>query len=578
MPPDTDALKKKFREGRHAQAIAECEALCARHPARADLQRLCANMHALTGNFARSLALLLPLRDAAREDPDLLFNIAMCERELQHFDAARDHFELFTKHFPDSADGWASLAECEFQRGDFQQGAAMAGQALQRDAASLAALTVLGHCQKALRQYDQALESYGKAMRLQPSGETCFHAGQVLAEIGQPAQALAHFDQAIGLAPRHARLRVARGDTLQGMGRVQEAVADYKVALELAPSDEDTLKKVSMCLLEAGQGEAAIALCRDILRAHPDNLTARLGADWVLSQLVPLWHIPMMNEQERNQAFHDGLAAVVTPEKLVFEIGTGSGLLAMMAARLGAQQVVTCEAVDLVAATARRIVERNGYQRQVTVLGKPSHAVDPARDLPRQADLLVHEIFSSELLGEHVLPAIEDAKRRLLKPGGEILPSAASIMVALVGGDALGMNLHVGESFGFDLGAFNAIHPRKRPLYREDLDPLLMSDAVEAFRFDFANASEFPAESKLLQIAATTAGRCYGVIQWIRIELGAGIRFENHPARRRPVSNWQHTIYGFDEPLALQAGTTVGVSAMHDRSRPWFSLAAVSPA
>jgi type II protein arginine methyltransferase len=326
-------------------------------------------------------------------------------------------------------------------------------------------------------------------------------------------------------------------------------------------------------MLESGQGEQAVELCRGILKTHPDLLTARLGAEWVLSQLVPLWHVPMMNEPRRNQAFHDGLQAAVTPDKLVFEIGTGSGLLAMMAARLGARQVFTCEAVGLVAATARRIVRRNNFQDRVTVLAKPSQEVQLGADLPGQADLLVHEIFSSELLGEHVLPAIEDARRRLLKPGGQVLPSAASIMVALVGGDALGKNLHVGESFGFDLSEFNTIQPKKRPLYREDLAPVLLSDAVEAFRFDFQNQEAFPAERKTLSITARQGGLCYGVIQWIRIELGPDARFENHPSHPSPVSNWQQTLYGFDQPLELAEGAAVSVAAMHDRSRPWFQLA-----
>jgi hypothetical protein len=285
----------------------------------------------------------------------------------------------------------------------------------------------------------------------------------------------------------------------------------------------------------------------------------------------------MMNEPERNQAFHDALAAVVTPEHVVFEIGTGSGLLAMMAARLGARQVVTCEAVGLIAHTARKIVRRNGLQDRVTVLDKPSQSVQPATDLPQLADILVHEIFSSELLGEHVLPAIEDAKRRLLKPGAAVVPSAASIMIALVGGETLEPYLHASGSFGFDLRDFNAIHPRKRPLYREDLAPCLLSDDTEAFRFDFAGNSTFSAEARRLVLTAHRGGVCHGVIQWLRLELNADVRFENHPSRVRPVSNWQHTVYRFEEPLTLVPGMTVAIDATHDRSRPWFERAPELP-
>jgi type II protein arginine methyltransferase len=510
MTHSIDALKRKFREGRHAEAIAESEAWCLQDPANREVKRLCATMHALTKNHQRALELLQDLRDPAREDAEILFNIGTCEKELLNFSAAADSFTTYTGRFPEDAGGWGNLAECKFE----------------------------------LNQFDEGIDLARRAVGLDPS-----------------------------LAPELTRTRIARGDAMQNTGRLQEAAAHYRAALAITPGDAATLKKATLCLLESNRGQDAIELCREALKVDPDDLTAKLGAEWLLSQLVPLWHIPMMNEQERNQAFHDGLKSAVTPATSVFEIGTGSGLLAMMAARLGAKQVVTCEAVPLVADTAAKIIKRNGYADRVTVLAKPSHAVQVGKDLPAKADILLHEVFSSELLGENVLTAIEDAKARLLKPGGKILPSAASIMIALVSGDDLARNLHVGESFGFDLRDFNAIQPRRRPLYREDLAPVLVSNAVEAFRFDFMQRSAFPAERKRMEVAATQRGLCLGLIQWIRIELGQGIVFENHPARRRAVSNWQHTIYGFDEPVLVEEGQVLPVNAWHDRSRPWFELA-----
>jgi hypothetical protein len=231
---------------------------------------------------------------------------------------------------------------------------------------------------------------------------------------------------------------------------------------------------------------------------------------------------------------------------------------------------VTCEAVRLVADTARRIIERNGLQDRITVVPKPSYALQLGTDLPAKADILVHEIFSSELLGEHVLPALEDAKARLLAPGATVLPARASIMIALVGGDELGNELHVEKAFGFDLSLFNAIYPKKRPIHREDLPRVLLSDDIEAFHFDFVAQSTFPPEKKQLEIAAKQAGLCYGVIQWIRFDFGHGNVFENHPAHRRPVASWQHTVYRFETPAWVEAGTAVKVGAAHDRSRPWF--------
>jgi hypothetical protein len=100
-----------------------------------------------------------------------------------------------------------------------------------------------------------------------------------------------------------------------------------------------------------------------------------------------------------------------------------------------------------------------------------------------------------------------------------------------------------------------------------------MSEPVDAFRFDFMNQDTYPAENKILEVTATRAGLCYGVVQWIRIELDAKTTWENHPTDIRSTTAWQRTIYRFDEPLELSEGMVVKIAASHDRASPWFDLA-----
>lgn len=536
-----DALRKDFREGRREEAIAACETILSQRPDDAEALRLGAAMHAAVRGFARSLELLRSLQARGGGDAaDLLFNIALCERGLKDYGSAARSFRAYAAQFPKDPEGWAGLAECQLQLADLAGGIESADRALALARDFVPAWTIKGNCQKAMGRFDEAAASFTRAMEL---------------------------------APQLAELRLRRAEAHEGAARLEEAVADYRAALALRPSDDQSLKQVTSLLLQMNRGPEAIALCKDVLKACPDSIAARLGAEWLLSQMVPLWHVPMMNEEERNRSYYEGLKAVVKPDMTVFEVGTGSGLVSMMAARLGARKVVSCEAVRVVAETAARIVARNGLQDRVTVLAKPSYEVQLGKDLPERADVLVHEIFSSELLGEHVLPALEDAKARLLKPGGIILPGVASMMAALVGGEELGTELYVGESFGFDLSEFNAINPKKRPLYREDLPRVLLSEPVEAFRFDFNRDDRFPAGKKRLAFTANASGRCWGVVQWIRFEFGPGIAFENHPSRVRAVASWQQAVYRFDPPLDLRPGAVVTVDAMHDRSRPWFELA-----
>ncbi|RYF41465.1 MAG: tetratricopeptide repeat protein, partial [Comamonadaceae bacterium] len=174
-------------------------------------------MQAMVRNFGRALELLHKVRDPAHEDADILFNIGMCERELNNFHGAQHYFKIYTDTFPEGPDGWASRAECAFQLQAFEEGIQLADQAIQRDARSLAAWTVRGHCLKSMGRFDEALDSYEKARQIQPAGETFFNAGLVLVQTGRPAQALESFDQAVQLAPQLAALRIARGDLLHSL-------------------------------------------------------------------------------------------------------------------------------------------------------------------------------------------------------------------------------------------------------------------------------------------------------------------------------------------------------------------------
>jgi hypothetical protein len=281
----------------------------------------------------------------------------------------------------------------------------------------------------------------------------------------------------------------------------------------------------------------------------------------------------MMNDSHRNDAFFSALRSGVTPDTHVLEIGTGSGLLAMMAARLGARQVTTCEAVAEIAEAARAIVADNGFTPQVSVINKKSTGMMIGKDMDERADLLVSEILSSEFLGEGVLSSIEDAKRRLLKPGGKIIPARGSIQFALFGGVDIEKNIRVDTVSGFDLSGFNRIVSRKQLVSRNDLNIELLTDDASAFFFDFVKTDRFPArERKTMEIPVRTAGRCCGIIQWLRLEMDDTVVFENHPAIKNPASGWSHCLYVLPSAIDIRPGQTAVITAAHDRNTPWFFL------
>ena len=53
----------------------------------------------------------------------------------------------------------------------------------------------------------------------------------------------------------------------------------------------------------------------------PRSIDANSNLSAAINQLVPGWHIPMMNDARRNEAYVAALTAAVTAETDVFEIG-----------------------------------------------------------------------------------------------------------------------------------------------------------------------------------------------------------------------------------------------------------------
>ncbi len=425
----------------------------------------------------------------------------------------------------------------------------------------------------------EALAPMRQAVALSPNdAEGHGNLGDILNALGLPDEAEASCHRALEIDPDNTHALNNLANALQTLGRLDEAVASFQRALQIRPDDPEMHSNLAQVFCDQGRYSDALAHFRKALDISPNLINAHQGIHSLLTRLVPQWHVPMMNEQKRNEAYLSALTSAVTPDTDIFEIGTGSGLLAMMAARLGAKRVTTCEAVPIIAETARRIISENGYEDSIRVIAKRSDAIEIGDDLPYKADILVSEIFSSELIGEHVLPCMEDAKSRLLKPSGRVIPSAGSIMIALFGGDDIRRNVVADDSLGFSLQHFNAIVSKKSMIARSDLSIELLTDDIEAFRFEFERDSFFPGQTVRLNIPVTTSGSCYGIIQWIRLQLDDHAVFENHPAEKSRVSNWQQVIYVSPQPLEVECGQVAVVTASHDRNLPWFFLEGIIPA
>lgn len=344
------------------------------------------------------------------------------------------------------------------------------------------------------------------------------------------------------------------------MPELKEKIA----ALEpLVAGKPHAMLALARMMQQDGQGGKALDLCDSALRLAPEDgkLAAKVTA--LMSRTVPQWHFNIIRDETRNAAYEAALRRAVTPHSLVLEIGSGTGILAMMAARAGARSVVTCEMVPAIARQAAEIVAQNGYADRVRVIAKHSDKLDVEADLGGRADILVSEIVGNNLLGESVSPAHEHAVRHLLKPGAQVIPARGSIRVALAHHTLKPPDLT--NIAGFDLSAFAVLARRVRQLSVDDPQLTLRSEASDLFVFDFASPAYCPPADFSFD-CVSTGGEVNGIVQWIALTLDEITRYENQP-RAESKSNWGLRFYPFVEAVRTVRGQKTRVCGSHDRER-----------
>lgn len=361
------------------------------------------------------------------------------------------------------------------------------------------------------------------------------------------------------MAGARARLPTPVTEELSPEGAA--VVAAFAVGLD-HPDDRAVghrLTGLARVLMAKGQRADAHLLCRQAGRmcSHPE---VRAQARHVSSDGVPGWHRALVQDPVRATAYDRAIRGVVRPGALVLDIGTGSGLLAMMAARAGAGLVVACERDPVLARAAQDVVEENGLAGRVRVVARDSQELVVGDDLPRRADVVVSEVISNDVVGEGARATMRAARRDLLAADAVAVPIRARVCAALVASDAGGCRL-ASELAGFDLSAFAAVLPPVAPL-RNWRGLALRSEAVELYDIDLSGQTPPPAgavERVTARVQVQGTGPVAGIVQWMDLDLADGVRLGSGPGA--PPTVWGPQLHRFDRDLPVVDGQVLTMGA-----------------
>ena len=144
-------------------------------------------------------------------------------------------------------------------------------------------------------------------------------------------------------------------------------------------------------------------------------------------------HRTMICDRIRTGAFRRAIDSVVSPGDVVLDVGAGSGILSLFAARAGAARVYAVERTT-VAAMAQQLAAANGVGEIVEVI----HGDVMDVELPERVDVIVSEWLGGFGIDEGMLGPVIAARDRWLKPGGIMIPRLVTAWTALVHDRLLG--------------------------------------------------------------------------------------------------------------------------------------------
>ncbi len=400
--------------------------------------------------------------------------------------------------------------------------------------------------------------------------------GHILAIEGHYEEALESLNRASAIDPQHPTLHKNRAMVLHATNALNEAYEAIVQAIAGFPNDVECLVLKANILRDLGRLEEAETGYNKALELDPEHAIAKENIARISGQKVAAWHFDMLADTHRNAAYDKALKKAVKPHMTVLDIGTGTGLLAMMAARAGAQQVVACEMEDVIADAARKIIAANNYTDKITIINQKSTALAEGDQLPEKADLLVSEILDAGLLGEGVIPTHRHAVQHLLKPEGIVVPMAADVQAILLQSDYLHDVNPLTTIEGFDLSLFNEFRLKGTYITRDlavtPHEPL--TEVFTACTIDFKHlppAAEMDHPNKHeLAVTVQQSGTIHGAAFWFNLHVDQDISLSSGPEGE--MVHWGQVLFLFDTPRKVKAGEKVALTVTQADTLIGFSL------
>lgn len=247
-------------------------------------------------------------------------------------------------------------------------------------------------------------------------------------------------------------------------------------------------------------------------------------------------------------------------DKVVLDVGAGSGILSFFAAQAGAKKVYAVEASNM-AHHAQILVNANGLHDRIKIVAGKIEEIE----LPESVDVIISEPMGYMLYNERMLETYLHAKK-WLAPGGKMFPSRGDLHIAPFTDDALFMEQYNKANFwyqtcfhGVDLTSLRTAAMKeyfRQPIVDTFDIRICMSKSVRHV-VDFLEATEsdlhrleIPLQFHILQ-----SGTCHGLAFWFDVAFAGSTQYVwLSTAPTEPLTHWYQVRCLLETPVFVKQG------------------------
>nr|XP_033784366.1 protein arginine N-methyltransferase 3 isoform X2 [Geotrypetes seraphini] len=267
-------------------------------------------------------------------------------------------------------------------------------------------------------------------------------------------------------------------------------------------------------------------------------------------------HEEMLKDKVRTESYRDFMYQNphLFKDKVVLDVGCGTGILSMFAAKAGAKKVIGVDQSEIIY-QAMDIVRMNQLESVISLVKGRIEDID----LPvEKVDIIISEWMGYFLLFESMLDSVIYAKQKYLAEGGSVYPDACTISLVAVSDtkthtekldfwdNVYGFNMSCMKKAVLPEAVVEVLHPdtlASQPCVVKHIDCLTVAIPDLDFSSDFA-------------LITTRSSVCTAIAGYFDVifEKNCSSRVVFSTGPQCIKTHWKQTVFLLEKPIAVTVG------------------------